>query len=42
MLGEGAQIILEGQHVVPRRALDAGYAFRFADLPAALADVLAD
>ncbi len=42
MLGEGAQIILEGQHVVPRRALDAGYAFRFADLPAALEDVLAD
>jgi uncharacterized protein len=42
MLGEGAQIILEGQHVVPRRAVDAGYAFRFADLPAALEDVLAD
>jgi len=42
MLGEGAQIILEGQHVVPRRALDAGYAFRFTELPAALEDVLAD
>lgn len=42
MLGEGAQIILEGQHVVPRRAMVAGYAFRFVDLPAALADVLAD
>lgn len=42
LLGEGAQIVLEGQHVVPRRALDAGYAFRFTELPAALKDVLAD
>jgi uncharacterized protein (TIGR01777 family) len=42
LLGEGAQIILEGQQVVPRRALDAGYAFRFPELPAALEDVLAE
>jgi len=40
MLGQGAQIILQGQHVVPRRALDAGYPFRFTDLPAALEDLL--
>jgi uncharacterized protein (TIGR01777 family) len=42
MLGEGAQIILEGQHVVPRRALDAGYEFRFPELAAALDDALAE
>ena len=40
LLGEGAQIILQGQRAVPRRALDAGYAFRFTELPAALADLL--
>lgn len=40
LLGEGAQIILQGQHVVPRKALDAGYAFRFSELPAALEDLL--
>jgi uncharacterized protein (TIGR01777 family) len=42
MLGQGAQIILQGQRVVPRRALDAGYAFRFPDLPAALEDLLGE
>lgn len=42
LLGEGAQIILTGQHVVPRRALDAAYAFRFTDLTAALEEILRD
>ena len=42
LLGEGAQIILQGQHVVPRRALDAGYTFRFAELPPALEEILGD
>lgn len=42
MLGQGAQIILQGQRVVPRRALDAGYVFRFPDLPAALEDLLGE
>lgn len=37
-LGEAAQVVLTGQRVVPRRALDAGYAFRFAELRAALAE----
>ena len=40
MLGEGAQLVLDGQHVVPRVALAGGYAFRFAEVDAALADVL--
>ena len=38
--GEGAALILEGQRVVPRRALDLGYRFRFPTLDAALADLL--
>lgn len=42
LLGEGAQIILQGQHVVPRRALEAGYAFRFTELPASLEEILGD
>ena len=42
LLGEGAQIVVTGQHVVPRRALDAGYAFRFSELPAALDEILGD
>jgi len=39
-LGEQAVIALEGQRVVPRRLLAAGYRFRWPDLPAALADLL--
>ncbi len=40
MLGEGAQIITEGQHAVPRAALAAGYAFRHDTAAGALADLL--
>lgn len=36
MLGEAACVLLEGQRVVPRRALSAGYAFRFTSLEPAL------
>ena len=42
LLGEGAQIVLQGQHAVPRVALDSGYAFRFAEAPAALADLVGE
>lgn len=40
VLGELAVEILSSQRMVPRAALDAGYRFRFPDLPAALRDVL--
>lgn len=42
LLGEGAQIVLQGQHAVPRVALDSGYAFRFAEASAALADLVGE
>jgi uncharacterized protein (TIGR01777 family) len=37
-MGEMADALLASQRVVPRRALDAGYAFRFPELDGALAD----
>jgi len=39
-LGEVADALLRSQRAVPRRLLAAGYAFRFPDLAAALADLL--
>ncbi|HMN95306.1 MAG TPA: TIGR01777 family oxidoreductase [Phycisphaerales bacterium] len=36
----GDALLLSGQRVEPRRALDAGFAFRYATLPAALAALL--
>lgn len=39
-LGEMAGLLLEGARVVPARATEAGFRFRFADLDAALADLL--
>jgi uncharacterized protein (TIGR01777 family) len=36
LLGEGAVIALEGQRVIPQRALDAGYSFRYAEIEGAL------
>lgn len=40
LFGEMATILLDGQRVVPKRALDLGFRFRFPDLGAALRDVL--
>lgn len=40
MLGEGAQILLAGQRVLPKRAQELGYGFRFERLEAALANLL--
>ena len=39
-LGEMAEVLLDGQRAVPRKALEGGYRFRFPELPAALADLL--
>ena len=39
-LGEVADVLLTGQHVVPKRALEAGFVFRFARLEDALRDLL--
>ncbi len=39
-LGEAANAVLWGQRVIPKRALAHGYAFRFPQLDAALADLL--
>ena len=40
MLGEVSQVITQGQRVLPRKALAAGYAFKFTDVEAALRDLL--
>jgi NAD dependent epimerase/dehydratase family enzyme len=42
MLGESAQIVTTGQHVLPRKALTSGYAFKFREVEAALRDLLAE
>jgi uncharacterized protein len=42
LLGEGAQIVLQGQHAVPRLALESGYVFRFPEASAALADLIGE
>lgn len=39
-LGELSLLLLGGQRVAPKRLLEAGFVFRYNDLPAALADVL--
>ncbi|QSO51905.1 TIGR01777 family oxidoreductase [Alicyclobacillus curvatus] len=40
LFGEMSQIILEGQRVLPQKALDTGYEFQFDDVHAALRDLL--
>ncbi|HZA12842.1 MAG TPA: DUF1731 domain-containing protein, partial [Myxococcaceae bacterium] len=39
--GEMAQMVLTGQRAFPRRAIDAGYGFRFPDLDGALRHLFA-
>lgn len=40
MLGEVSQLVLEGQRVMPAKALQAGYRFKYKDLESALSDLL--
>ena len=40
LLGEGAELLLEGQNVYPKKLLDLGYQFKFADLESALRDIV--
>jgi uncharacterized protein len=40
LYGEMAQLVIDGQRIVPRRALEHGYVFRQTDLEAALHDAL--
>lgn len=41
-LGEMATVVLDGQRVVPKKALDLGFTFRFTDVLAALRDTVGD
>ena len=41
-LGEMSTVVLDGQRVVPKKALDLGFAFRFTDVLTALKDVVGD
>jgi uncharacterized protein (TIGR01777 family) len=40
LLGEGADVLLEGQRVLPARTQELGYSFKFLDLKTALENVL--
>lgn len=40
LFGEGAQILTEGQRVLPKRTLELGYRFRYQELTPALGDLL--
>jgi NAD dependent epimerase/dehydratase family enzyme len=40
IFGAAAQLLTQGQKVVPRAALTAGFKFRFATIEAALADIV--
>ncbi|MDS3861354.1 TIGR01777 family oxidoreductase [Thermosynechococcaceae cyanobacterium BACA0444] len=40
LLGEAAQVVLEGQQVLPQRLQAVGFRFKFPDAQAALADIL--
>jgi uncharacterized protein (TIGR01777 family) len=40
LMGEAANVVVAGQRAVPRRALEAGYEFRFPTAESALEDLL--
>jgi uncharacterized protein (TIGR01777 family) len=39
MLGEGAELLVQGQNIVPRRLLDQGFNFQYEDLAKAMAEI---
>ena len=41
LLGEGAQVVLEGQRVLPARTQQQGFAFQFGDVDLAVRDIVA-
>lgn len=41
MLGEQAQLILNGQYVAPKALLEQGFQFQYPDLNVALTEILA-
>lgn len=42
ILGEFGSVLLEGQRVIPRRLLDAGFQFRYAQIEEALGNIILD
>lgn len=40
LLGEGAELLLEGQNVYPKKLLDLGYQFKFSELEQALGQIV--
>lgn len=40
MLGDGAQVVLEGQQVLPKRTLSTGFTYQYAEVKAALHEIL--
>jgi uncharacterized protein (TIGR01777 family) len=40
LMGESAEVVLTGAKVLPKKAMEWGYQFRFSQIDAALADVL--
>jgi NAD dependent epimerase/dehydratase family enzyme len=36
--GEGAQVLIQGQNVLPKRLLDSGFQFKFSDIESAVKD----
>lgn len=40
LLGEGAQVVLEGQRVVPAKAQKQGFNFKFDDVDSAVRDIV--
>jgi hypothetical protein len=39
VLGGRSELLLGGQHVVPKKLVDTGFQFQFEDLPSALVDL---
>ncbi len=40
LLGDAAQVVLEGQQVLPKRTQDSGFTYEYSELPKALSDIV--